>query len=231
MLGLSTPDDISKMCKTFRTRSNNPLRITVIQEQLLLAVRFWVSSRQRLQKLVLANEVTAPLIFNVAQNMHHMLEDEARADKEQAAKMPNKFKSPSGWRVFAEAVETYLSHLKGSGQIPLKYVIRKNEVPVLNAVYQTEQEESIAIAPLTGDDFQRDNVRVYGIIKQLVLEGPGRSYIMTHDTTSNGRAAWLGLVAHFEGESYRNQNLEDAYTTLEEDLPLRNLLRNTMKTI
>jgi len=62
MLGLSTPDDISKMCKTFRTRSNNPLRITVIQEQLLLAVRFWVSSRQRLQKLVLANEVTAPLI-------------------------------------------------------------------------------------------------------------------------------------------------------------------------
>jgi len=215
MLGLLTPDDISKMCKTFRTRPNNPLQITVIQEQLLLAVRFWVSSRQRLQKPVLANDVTAALIFSVAQNMRHMLEDEARADKEQAAKMPDKFKSPSGWRVFAEAMETYLSHLKGSGRIPLKYVIRKNAVPVLNAVYQTEQEESVAIAPLTGDDFQRDNVRVYGIIKQLVLEGPGRSYIMTHDATSNGRAAWLGLVAHFEGESYRNRNLEDAYTTLE----------------
>jgi len=38
---------------------------------------------------------------------------------------------------------------------------------------------------------------------------------MTYDTTSNGRAAWLSLVAHFEGESYRNRNLEDAYVTLE----------------
>lgn len=215
MLGLMTPDDITKMCKTFRTRPANPLQITVIQEQLLLAVRFWVTTRQHLQKPVLANEVTAQLIFGVAQNMRHMLEDEARADKEQSAKMPDKFKSPSGWRVFAEAMETYLSHLKGSGRIPLKYVIRRNAVPVPNAVYQTDQEESIAIAPLTGDDFQRDNVRVYGIIKQLVLEGPGRSYIMTYDTTSNGRAAWLSLVAHFEGESYRNRNLEDAYVTLE----------------
>jgi peptide methionine sulfoxide reductase MsrB len=37
-----------------------------------------------------------------------MLEDEARADKEQMAKMPDKFKSPSGWHIFAEAMETSL---------------------------------------------------------------------------------------------------------------------------
>ena len=76
-------------------------------------------------------------------------------------------------------------------------------------------EESIAIAPLVGDDFQRDNTRVYGIIKQLVLEGPGRSYILPFDKTSNGRAAWLSLTAHFEGESYCNRNVEEAYATLE----------------
>jgi len=76
-------------------------------------------------------------------------------------------------------------------------------------------EESKAIAPLVGDDFQRDNTRVYGIIKQLVLEGPGSSYILPFDKTSNGRAAWLSLTAHFEGESYRNRNVEEAYATLE----------------
>lgn len=215
MLGLVTPEDISKMCKAFCTRAVNPIQITVIQEQLLLAIRFWVTHCQRLQKPILANEVDAGLAYNVAQGMRHMLDDEARADKEQVAKMPDKFKSPSGWRVFAEAMETYLSHLKGSGRIPLKYVIRKNAVHIPGAIYQTEQEENIAIAPLVGDDFLRDNARVYEIIKQLMLEGPGRSYIMAFDATSNGRAAWLSLKAHFEGESYRNRNVEEAYSTLE----------------
>lgn len=215
MLGLLTAEDISKMCKTFRTRANNPINVTVIQEQLILAIRFWVTNRQRLQKPIDAADVNAVMAYNQAQLMRHMLEDEARADKEQTAKMPDKFKTPSGWRVFAEALETYLMHLKGSGRIPLKYVIRRNTIPVPDTVYETEQEESIAIAPLIGDDFLRDNTRVYGIIKQLVLEGPGRSYIMPFDATSNGRAAWLSMVSHFEGESYRNRNVEDAYAALE----------------
>jgi hypothetical protein len=46
MLGLVTPEDISKMCKAFRTRAVNPIQITVIQEQLLLAIRFWVTHCQ-----------------------------------------------------------------------------------------------------------------------------------------------------------------------------------------
>jgi hypothetical protein len=40
-------------------------------------------------------------------------------------------------------------------------------------VYANENERGIAMAPLTGDSFIRDNVKVYGVIKQLVLEGPG----------------------------------------------------------
>ena len=53
------------------------------------------------------------------------------------------------------------------------------------------------MAPLTGESFTRDNVKVYGIIKQLVLEGPGRSYILPFDNASNGRAAWMALIDHF----------------------------------
>jgi hypothetical protein len=77
MLGLLALDDIAKICKNFRTRPINPIPVTVIQEQLLLAVRFWVSSHQRLQKLVEAQIVTAALAYNQPQTMHHMLEDEA----------------------------------------------------------------------------------------------------------------------------------------------------------
>jgi hypothetical protein len=71
------------------------------------------------------------------------------------------------------------------------------------------------MALLIGPDYMRDNARVYAIIKQRVLEGPGRSYIMIFDRVSDERAAWLALINHFEGDSYRNHNVEDAYSTLE----------------
>jgi hypothetical protein len=76
-------------------------------------------------------------------------------------------------------------------------------------------ERLIAIAPLTGDAFQRDNARVYGIIKQLVIEGPGRSYILPYDKANHGRQAWLALRAYYEGEGFRNRNVEEAYSILE----------------
>lgn len=73
----------------------------------------------------------------------------------------------------------------------------------------------IVLVPLTGLDYQHENVRVCGIIKQLVLEGPSHSYIMPFDNTSDGCAVWLSLLGHFEGDSYWNRNVEEAYTMLE----------------
>jgi hypothetical protein len=73
----------------------------------------------------------------------------------------------------------------------------------------------IALAPLVGPSFQRDNAKVYGIVKQLVLEGPGRTYILGFDTAADGRGAWQALRDHFEGDGFRNRNVEEAYSTLE----------------
>jgi len=69
-------------------------------------------------------------------------------------------------------------------------------------VYVTNQVQCIALAPLIGDAYNRDNTRVYGLIKQLILEGPGCTYIMRHDVTANGGGAWLALKAHFEGDGF-----------------------------
>ncbi len=111
--------------------------------------------------------------LNQVQKMRQQAEDDLKTDKE-TVKAPDKFKNGTAWKVFAEATKTYLGQLNGSGRIPLSYVIRKAEIPDPNDEYQNEIERLIAIAPLVGDAFQRDNTRVYGIIKQLVLEGPGR---------------------------------------------------------
>jgi hypothetical protein len=142
-------------------------------------------------------------------------EIELAAEKEMIAKAPDKFKIPTSWKVFAEALETYLGQLLGFGATPLKYVIRKQAVPIPNAVYMTEQEQKVATLPLIGPTFDRDNAKVYGIIKQLVLEGPGRSYVIPFDKEANGRAAWLALSNHFEGDAFRNRSKEEAYALLD----------------
>jgi len=175
MVGLLSADQISRTCKRIGTRAENPILINTVQEQLLLALRFWVVSKQRLHLPLNTQEFTMYTALNQAQLMRQQLEDDARLDKETVAKMPDKFKLASNWKIFSEAMETYLTQLLGSGRVPLSYVIRQNDTPDPNAMYDTQQEENVAIAPLVGTSYQRDNARVYAIIKQLVLEGPGRS--------------------------------------------------------
>jgi hypothetical protein len=69
MLGLLTTDQVSKVCKRIETRQVNPLPITTLQEQLLLALRFWVTNRQRLQLPILAADFTMVIALNQAQVM------------------------------------------------------------------------------------------------------------------------------------------------------------------
>jgi hypothetical protein len=214
MMGLLPADQINKICKRLGTRAVQPITLSAIQEQLLLAMRFWVASLQRLQQPVEADLFTALLALNQAQIMRQTMEDESR-DKEVVAKAPDKFKSAANWKIFAEAMETYLGQLTGSGRVPLRYVIRRVVTPPDDATYETEQARMIALAPLAGPSFQRDSAKVYGIIKQLVLEGPGRTYILRFDTAADGRGAWQALRDHFEGDGFRNRNVEEAYSMLE----------------
>jgi hypothetical protein len=53
----------------------------------------------------------------------YIVEDDVRMDKEIIAKTPDKFKHGTTWKVFAEATETYLGQLLGSGRIPLSYIV------------------------------------------------------------------------------------------------------------
>jgi hypothetical protein len=144
------------------------------------------------------------------------ISEEEKTEKESDVKLPEKFKISTKWIVFSEAVDTYLNRLHGQGRIPLNYVLRTIETPVPGTQYETEQEMLIATAPLTGNQFDLDNERVYGVIKQLILEGPAWSYITNIiDRAKNGRAAWLALRAHYEGESFMNKQKEDTYKAIE----------------
>jgi hypothetical protein len=184
MLGLLPNTQISKLCKTLRQRPNNPVEITALQEHLLLAMHYGVANLLCLGQPINAAVFMMQVAMAQAQIMNY--EIELASKKEMIAKAPDKFKNPISWKVFAEALETYLGQLLGFGATPLKYVIHKQAVPIPNAVYMTEQEQKGATLPLIGPTFDCDNAKVYGIIKQLVLEGPGCSYVIPFDKEANG---------------------------------------------
>jgi hypothetical protein len=199
MLGLLPSDQISKICKRLTTRVNELIVIMAIQEQSLQAMRFWVANLRCLLQPVNPEQFMTVLALNQAQIMQQYLEDEARADKETVAK---KFKMANNWTIFAEALGTSPAQLYGRDRVPLSYVICREVVALPGVIYEAKQARSIALAPLNGMSFQRDNARVCGIIKQLVLEGPGHTFFLRFDSTADGQAAWNALKAHYEGEGF-----------------------------
>ncbi len=57
VLDLLSEEDLIRMCKSFCSRPNLPIpSLTVLQEKLLLGIRFWISNRQSLQLPFVANK-------------------------------------------------------------------------------------------------------------------------------------------------------------------------------
>jgi hypothetical protein len=164
MMGLLSSEQISHICKRLATRAVDLIPLPAMQEQLLLALHFWVAKQQWLQQIIAIDNFTVALALNQAQEMWQILEDEAW-DHGQTAKLPDKFKVASQWKVFAQALEMHLGQLCGSGRDPLNYIICYTAVAPPEEAYETEQARLVAVAPLNGPSYQRDNAKVNGIIK------------------------------------------------------------------
>jgi hypothetical protein len=208
-------EQIKRVCTVLRERPLNPLVITIEQEQLLTTMQNWVKTRVRLNQNIDPQLFTRDVAIAEAIKMVNIAEESIN-DKESDVKLPDKFKLSTKWVIFAEAIDTYLNRLKGQGRVPLNYVIRDLVAPIPGTVFATEQEHAVAAAPLNGFQYDLDNERVYGIVKQLILEGPAWAYITsTIDRAKDGRGAWLALRAHYEGESFLTKQKEEAYKCLE----------------
>lgn len=208
-------EQIKRLCTVLREHPVNPLNISLEQEQFLTAMRFWVKTHVCTNRTIDPQLITCDVAVSEAIKMVNQAE-EATTEKESDIKLPEKFKLTTKWIVFEESVDTYLNRLKGQGRVPLNYVIRTIEDPKPGAVFTTEQELMIATAPLEGDQFDIDNERVFGIIKQLTHEGLAWAYITENlNCTKDGRNIWLALRAHYEGESFLNKQQEEAYKVID----------------
>jgi hypothetical protein len=146
------------------------------QEQLLEAMRNWVKTRTHCGLPITVNLFTLEVVEAEAIKMVSALEA-VRTEKQDDVKMPSKFKGLD-WPINKEAFETYCSHLTSSdGLVTLNYVLRDQEYPNEGDDYVNEQEMMVLRSPLTGIQYDRDNERVYLLIKQWILDGPAWSFI------------------------------------------------------
>ncbi|MGH7974599.1 MAG: hypothetical protein ACREBR_03670 [bacterium] len=182
-------DQVKQICKMIRDKDN--IVITFMQHQMLDAMRYWVSTRVRRGLAISAALFTRDVANECIQIM--MVDTNESSEKAKTMSEPDKFKIDSNWEVFKEAVLTYLGQFQGGGRIQIKYVIRDNDINEPNAVYANDMERLIQTVPLEGELFVRDNRKVYGILKSLLLEGPGWNWIIHLDRAENGREAWKAL--------------------------------------
>jgi hypothetical protein len=72
----------------------------------------------------------------------------------------------------------------------------------------------ISITPLAGIEYEDDNGKVFDFLKSWTLNGPAWTWMRSHNATRNGRAGWLDLVAHYEGDAQRDRVKDNAYAAI-----------------
>ncbi len=129
------------------------------------------------------------------------------------------------WPKTMEAIDEYLRSVLGERQIPLAYVVRKDEsVPEIDEIYPTIQDEMIARAPHFSTNalgvrvpdpiFLANREKVWDTISRITREHSSWTYVKPAQRTRDGRMAYNGLYLHYLGPN----NLDNMATMAEDKL-------------
>ena len=121
---------------------------------------------------------------------------------------PGKCQTDFAWDNWQIAFVNKLSATMGAAKFPIDYVVR----PEIDDEYEpvNDDEQRRYQIPLTGENFKRDNKLVYTLLKSACIKTDAWTWIQSYDRTSNGRQAWLALVAHYDGTGELNKRVERA---------------------
>ncbi|KAI2503355.1 hypothetical protein MHU86_11075 [Fragilaria crotonensis] len=110
---------------------------------------------------------------------------------------PGKCQTDYAWDNWQIAFVNKLSATMGAAKFPIDCVVR----PEIDDEYEpvNDDEQRRYQIPLTGENFKRNNKLVYTLLKSACIKTDAWTWIQSYDRTSNGRQAWLALVAHYDG--------------------------------
>lgn len=203
-----TDKDTAQILKIVRA-GPPPIIVPYLAQKRLDIFCFWATRRNRL------NEPLNPVLFDqVATNTYGSMMALSTQEENLVVKPPGEFKKDTKWKNFKEGAIAYLNAVRGKHDIPLAYVIREQDIPVPNQVYQSEHHRLISITPLQGIEFEDDNGRVFDLLKSWTINGHAWTWMRAFNSTRNGRSAWLALINHFEGDAQRDRVKDQAYASI-----------------
>jgi hypothetical protein len=184
--------------------------VSYIAQKHLTIQCYWVNRQQHLNESIGTLEFTPDAMDAFSKLMVY----EQKEDDTTAIKPPTEFTTGSKWKPFKEGVVAFFNSQKGRGHIPLACVIRDQDIPDPNEVFDTEHQRLIAVTPLQGIEFGEDYGKVFDHLKSWTLKGPAWTWMCQFNATRDGRGAWLGLLAHYEGDAQRDRVEDHAYSAI-----------------
>ncbi|GFH48949.1 hypothetical protein CTEN210_05425 [Chaetoceros tenuissimus] len=124
-------------------------------------------------------------------------------------KKPDVLKSED-WVEWEKSIIHYLDGMRNRKGVPLSYVIRGNQP---QNVQLTSDEQMIYAAALTGPQFNNDSKEVYNLIKELVQNTDGDSWLPPR--CSCGRRAMQSLRNHYDGPDQAKARIDVARASIE----------------
>jgi hypothetical protein len=202
--------DIENLFKIIRTSITLPTLVPYISQKRLNTLCYWVNRRHCLREDISAAEFT-PAAFNAFSTL---LQLESQEEESSKVKEPTEYKTGTKGKAFKEACIAYFNSIRTKSHIPLAYVIYEHEDPDPDEVYLSEHQRLIAITPLYGMEYGEDNGKVFHYLKSWTLNGPAWAWMRNFNSSRNGRAAWLALINHYEGDAQKDHVKDQAYTNI-----------------
>ena len=114
-----------------------------------------------------------------------------------------------------EDLDNYLRRRLGTSGLPLAYVTREDiaiPAPADDPGFGMPDftSEMVRRGDHTDDSYQLDNTTVWTIIRHVTHRGQGWSWVSKYARSTNGRAAYFALIAHYLGDSYVSRKRSNA---------------------
>lgn len=135
------------------------------------------------------------LTWNSAMRVHRG----SGASQQNLVERPGTF-DPVRWVSWKDGFVNYLTNVTGLNGVPLAYVIRDNIAKADGTPFSLSTTR-IQSQMHSGPAFHEDNLTVYSLLHQALLNSEGWTHIAEHETTKDGKAAFATLCYHYDGPS------------------------------
>ena len=209
---LSGDKDITEMAKRMAARpSASRVNLGTVDIVYLQGLVYWIKDRVARGQEIDYTEFDEAVLEEAMQekNAIKIMEDSKARDTD-----VGKAETDVGWHQWSIEFVNMLAGKLGAATTSLKYVVRKDVED--DYEFADDDEARLYEYPHYGQSFRQDNKTVYQLLKAKCLKTAAWDWIQEYDRTSNGRAAWLALCDHYNGEAEENKRVDMAHEQLKQ---------------